>query len=128
MIINVIFLSGGAVCGALLRWCFALLFNPIYPSIPIGTLLANLLGGFLVGAVMEGSKYGLILSESLRLAILTGFLGALTTFSSFSAEVVSLFQRNEYFLACILIMLHVLGGLSLTLLGVFSAKYVMAGW
>lgn len=127
MITNILFLSGGAICGALLRWCFVLLFNPIYPSLPIGTLLANLLGGFLVGLVMEGPKYGFILSEPLRLAIFTGFLGALTTFSSFSAEAVNLFQRSEYSLACLLISLHLLGGLALTFFGVFSAKYIMAG-
>src|SRR5690242_18341219 len=79
----------GAACGAWLRWGFSLLLNPLYPSLPLGTLTSNLVGGFIIGMMMALAE-PLHLSVTMRLLLITGFLGGLTTFSTFSAETMNL--------------------------------------
>src|ERR1039457_7169015 len=80
----------GASFGAWLRWMLGLWLNPLFPSVPMGTLAANLVGGYLVGAAVTVFHLNVELSPELRLFFITGFLGGLTTFSTFSAEVVAL--------------------------------------
>ena len=110
----------GASLGAWMRWVLGLWLNPLCPSVPMGTLAANLVGGYLVGAAVTVFHLNVELSPELRLFLITGFLGGLTTFSSFSAEVVALIQRAEWGWAAGAIGLHVGGSLLMTLLGIWT--------
>ena len=110
--------GGGAATGAWLRWWLGTLLNSVFPALPLGTLAANLLGGFLMGLAMGIMSHYETLSPELRLLITTGFLGGLTTFSSFSAETVTLLARNEFGWTAALIIGHVAGSVLLTLAGI----------
>jgi fluoride exporter len=111
----------GAGLGALLRWRFALMFNTVFPPIPMGTLAANLIGGFFAGVCLEYFARSAVPLE-LRLALTTGFLGGLTTFSAFSAETATLLLRRDYLLSGAIIGLHLIGSLTMTLLGVYCVR------
>jgi CrcB protein len=115
----------GAACGAWARWGLSLLLNPVLPSLLLGTLAANLLGGLLVGIVM-GLAEPMSLSVTTRLLLVTGFLGGLTTFSSFSAEAVGTLMRGESGWAVALVLAHLIGSLVLTGVGVFVGRAVVA--
>ncbi len=112
----------GAILGAWLRWGLGLWLNPVYPSLPLGTLGANLIGGYLIGLAMAFFLQHPGLPPEWRLFFITGFLGALTTFSTFSAEVATMLSRTQYFLALGTIALHVLGSLAATGLGIWTIK------
>jgi fluoride exporter len=112
----------GAATGAWLRWGLGMLLNPVFPTLPLGTLAANLLGGFLMGMAMQFLLEHAILPPEMRLAITTGFLGGLTTFSTFSAETVSLLLREEYLWVLSIILVHVIGSVGMTLLGILAMK------
>ena len=123
--LSVLAICIGACLGALARWGLALWLNP-GAVLPFGTLVANLIGGYLVGvcvAVFESLPH---LDPVWRLALVTGFLGALTTFSSFSAEVVGMLGQQRYALAFGTAALHLLGSLLLTILGIRSALFFSA--
>ena len=107
----------GAGLGALLRWLLGQRLNPVFPSIPLGTLTANLLGGFLVGFLLIWLNRHPGLAPEIRLLVITGFLGGLTTFSTFSAEVVTILSRGELLLGLSAAAAHLLGSLLLTALG-----------
>ncbi len=113
----------GACVGALSRWGLALWLNP-GGLLPWGTLAANLVGGYLIGVCVGVFEALPQLDPAWRLALVTGFLGALTTFSSFSAEVVAMLQAQRYALALGTAGLHLLGSLLLTVLGIKS----VAAW
>jgi CrcB protein len=100
------------------------MLNPIFPSIPLGTLAANLLGGFLIGVFMACTKNHLFFPETARLAITTGFLGGLTTFSTFSAETVTLISHQEYLLSAAIISCHVIGSILTTIFGIYTIKLI----
>ena len=118
----------GAATGAWLRWGLGILLNPVFPTLPLGTLAANLLGGFLMGMTMQFLLEHTVLPPELRLAITTGFLGGFTTFSTFSAETVTLLLRDEYLWAMAIVLVHVIGSVTMTLLGILSMKLLtMAG-
>ena len=108
----------GAAVGAWLRWWLSNVLNPIVPMLPLGTLVSNLVGGYLIGLVLGYIEHFQALSPELRLLITTGFLGGLTTFSTFSAESTALLMRQEYAWASVLIGGHVVGSILMTLLGV----------
>ncbi len=112
----------GAATGAWLRWWLGMWLNPVFPTLPLGTLAANLLGGFLMGMAMQFLMQHAILAPELRLAITTGFLGGLTTFSTFSAETVTLLLREEYLWTLAIILVHVVGSVGMTLLGILAMK------
>ena len=116
----VIAISVGASIGALARWGLGLWLTP-GGVIPWGTLAANLIGGYLIGVCLAVFQALPDLDPAWRLAIVTGFLGGLTTFSSFSAEVVTLLQQTRYALAFGTALLHVAGSLLLTIAGYHSA-------
>ena len=116
--------GAGAALGALLRCWLGAMFNPIFPTLPMGTLAANWLGGFIMGIAMGLIANYQALSPELRLFITTGFLGGLTTFSTFSAETVTLFLRTQYGWAFAAILMHVAGSLTMTLLGFFSYRLI----
>ena len=110
----------GAGIGALLRAGFNLLTVSAGSVIPLGTLLANLVGGYLVGIAVAFFGSNPNLSPEWKLFVITGFLGGLTTFSSFSAEVVSFMQRGEFTWAIGTALLHLVGSLVLTFLGILT--------
>ena len=108
----------GATIGAWLRWLLGALLNPLFPTLPLGTLSANLVGGLLMGFAMELLTRHAVLPAEVRLLVTTGFLGGLTTFSTFSAEVVTLLLRKEYLWGSVVIATHVVGSLAMTILGI----------
>lgn len=120
-------IGAGAACGAWLRWMLGILFNPIFPTMPFGTLAANLAGGYLMGVVMEYFGHHVGIPPELRLGVTTGFLGGLTTFSTFSAEVVTLLSRTEWAWAIGEIVIHVTGSLGMTIAGIFTVRLLTRG-
>lgn len=115
----------GACLGALARWGLALWLNP-GAAMPLGTLAANLVGGYLIGVCVGVFQQMPQLDPLWRLTLVTGFLGALTTFSSFSAEVVGMLLQERYALAVTTAVLHLAGSLLLTVLGIRSALLFFA--
>jgi CrcB protein len=107
----------GAALGAIARWQLSAWLNPLHQGIPMGTLAANLIGGYLVGLAMAWFAQHPDVSPAWRLFAITGFLGGLTTFSTFSAEVVGLLQQGRLGMAAALMGLHLGGSLAGTLAG-----------
>ncbi len=116
----------GAALGAWLRWGLGLLLNPALPELPLGTLLANLIGGYLVGLAVAFFIQQPGLSPEWRLFIITGFLGGLTTFSTFSAETVTLLLRGQYAWGAGIIAAHLGGSLLMTVLGIQTFKWLQS--
>ena len=114
----------GAAAGAWLRWGLGTLLNPLLPALPLGTLSANLIGGYLMGLAMGILALYSDLPPELRLLITTGFLGGLTTFSAFSGEAVSLISRQQYGWVAAHISAHLLGSLLMTGLGLWSVSLI----
>ena len=114
----------GAVFGAWLRWWLGLLLNPVLPSVPLGTLTANLVGGYVIGLATAYFSQHTLLPPEARLLVITGFLGALTTFSTFSAEAVALLERAQYGWALIHISAHLAGSIVMTILGILTVKAI----
>jgi CrcB protein len=107
----------GAALGALLRWAFGLGLNHLFPALPPGTLLANLVGGYGIGLALAYFALHAELAPEWRLLVMTGFLGGLTTFSTFSAEVVGLLQQGRAGWALATAGAHLAGSLLLTFAG-----------
>jgi CrcB protein len=124
MIYSIVAIVSGAGFGALLRWFLGLKFNSLYPAIPMGTLSANILGGYLIGIAIAFFSTNTALSPEWRLFIITGFLGGLTTFSTFSAEIVTAIQEGRLSHAATGLILHVGGSLIMTFLGIASMMYL----
>jgi CrcB protein len=114
--------GAGAALGAWMRWGLSVALNHVTPNLPLGTLAANLIGGYLVGMAVEVLVNHSLLTPEARLFIITGFLGGLTTFSSFSAEAVNLLLRAQYGWATTLIAAHVAGSVVLTVLGILTVR------
>jgi fluoride exporter len=123
---GILAVGGGAAIGAWLRWGLGVILNPLFPTLPLGTLSANLIGGLLMGFAMEVITRHAVLGPELRLLVTTGFLGGLTTFSTFSAEIVTLLLRKEYWWGTIAIASHVVGSLAMTILGILLIRAVYA--
>lgn len=113
----------GAALGAIARWLLSLGLNRVLPTLPLGTLAANLIGALLMGIAMAVFVQYDSIPLVWRLAITTGFLGGLTTFSSFSAETILLMERGEWLATATIIGTHVIGSLALTLIG-----YALTHW
>lgn len=116
----------GAALGAWSRWGLAAGLNHLVPALPLGTLIANLAGGFLIGAAFEWFMQHAALPAEYRLFFITGFLGSLTTFSAFSLEAVLLLQQARYGWAMLLIGSHLIGSLVMTLLGFAAVRALTA--
>ena len=117
MIARLAMIALGSSLGAWLRWGLSAWLNPRLPNLPLGTLLSNLIGGYLVGIAVAYFSANTALAPEWRLLAITGFLGGLTTFSTFSAEVVLLLQADRLPAAALLGLVHLAGSLVLTLLG-----------
>lgn len=116
----------GAAIGAWLRWGLGLWLNPALPELPLGTLAANLVGGYLIGLGIAFFMQHPGLAPEWRLFIITGFLGGLTTFSTFSAETVTLLMRGQYTWGAAIIAAHLGGSLLMTVLGIQSFKWLQS--
>lgn len=116
----------GAALGAWLRWWLGIALNAITPNLPLGTLAANLIGGYLIGVAVEVFSQQGALPVEMRLFVITGFLGGLTTFSSFSAEAVGLLMESRYAWAMLLISSHLIGSIIMTVLGIVTVRSVTA--
>ncbi|MBF0175773.1 MAG: fluoride efflux transporter CrcB [Magnetococcales bacterium] len=121
---SVMAISVGAAVGALLRWFLGLQLNSFFPTIPPGTLIANLIGGYIIGLAMAYFAQEPHITPEWRLFIITGFCGGLTTFSTFSAEVTTLLQSGRLALAMVAIATHVSGSLLMTLAGLASWQWL----
>ena len=116
----------GAARGAWLRWWLGIVLNPVFPTLPFGTLAANLIGGYLVGVAVAFFSQHAGLSPEARLFVITGFMGGLTTFSTFSAEAVTLISRSEYAWALAHTAIHLGGSLVMTTLGILTVSLLKA--
>jgi CrcB protein len=116
--------GGGAVLGAWLRWALSYWLNPRLAHLPLGTLASNLIGGYLVGVAVAIFAASPALSPLWRLALVTGFLGGLTTFSTFSAESVALLQGQQWGAALLHVLAHLGGSLLATLAGIATVRAI----
>ena len=114
----IIAISIGGSLGALLRWWLGTTLNAHFPTIPPGTLAANLIGGYVVGLAVAFFAAYPALAPEWRLFVITGFCGGLTTFSTFSAEVVALLQQGQGLWALSAAATHLLGSLLMTFAGI----------
>lgn len=114
----------GAALGAWLRWGLSVWLNAMDDPVPYGTLTANLLGGYLVGLAVAYFAHHGEFSPELKLFLITGFLGGLTTFSTFSVEIYSLLVRAQYAMGLLAIGVHVAGSLAMTGLGVWTFRLI----
>ncbi len=118
----VVAISVGAAAGALLRWQLGVHMNSVLPILPLGTLAANLIGGYIIGIAIAYFAQAPHLSAEWRLLIITGFCGGLTTFSTFSAEVVTRLQERELVWAMGAIAIHVIGSMIMTFAGLATVQ------
>ena len=117
--------GAGAAIGAWLRWWLGILLNPVFPTLPLGTLAANLLGGYLMGLALAILSHFEALPAEVRLLMTTGFLGGLTTFSTFSAEATTLLARQQIGWGAVLILGHVTGSILMTFAGIGSMRLIL---
>ncbi len=116
--------GAGAAIGAWVRWSLSMMLNASFPSLPLGTLVANLVGGYLIGLFMGVSVLSSTLAPEARLFLVTGLLGGLTTFSTFSSEAVTMLARGQYGWATTHVLVHVLGSIAMTGLGVYTVQFI----
>ncbi|SEE07435.1 fluoride efflux transporter CrcB [Pseudomonas marginalis] len=124
MMKSLIIIAVGASLGAWLRWLLGMKLNALFPTIPPGTVVANMVGGYIIGLAIAFLAASPTLSPEWRLLIITGFCGGLTTFSTFSAETVALIQEGRLLWALGSISLHVLGSLAMTAAGLLSYQMI----
>lgn len=121
---NFLYIGFAAAIGAWSRWGIGILLNTLHPIYPMGTLTVNLAGAYLMGISMGAFELFSDLSPNLKLIINIGFLGGLTTFSAFTAEIFQLLQKNELVASVTLIALHVVGSVLMAYLGWLSVGFI----
>jgi CrcB protein len=121
---SIVAICVGASLGALFRWWLGARLNSYLPAVPPGTLAANLIGGYIIGLAMAIFAAFPALAPEWRLLIITGFCGGLTTFSTFSAEVVTLLQEGRGLSACGAIAAHLVGSVAMTLAGIGTVTWM----
>ncbi|MBA2922959.1 fluoride efflux transporter CrcB [Pseudomonas sp. P7] len=124
MLKSLVLIAVGASLGAWLRWLLGMKLNALFPTIPPGTVVANMVGGYIIGLAIAFLAASPTLSPEWRLLIITGFCGGLTTFSTFSAETVALIQEGRLLWALGSISLHVIGSLAMTAAGLLSYQMI----
>ena len=124
MLKTILVIALGAATGGVLRWFIGLRLNSLFPSIPPGTLLANLIGGYIIGVAIAYFASAPNIAPEWRLLVITGFCGGLTTFSTFSAETLILIQQGRLGTAAGAIALHVSGSLLMTFAGLLSWQWL----
>lgn len=124
MLKSLMVIAVGASLGAWLRWILGMKLNALFPTIPPGTVVANMVGGYIIGLAIAFLAASPTLSPEWRLLIITGFCGGLTTFSTFSAETVALIQEGRLLWALGSISLHVAGSLAMTAAGLLSYQMI----
>ena len=124
MLKSLLVIAVGASLGAWLRWLLGMKLNALLPTIPPGTVIANMIGGYIIGLAIAFLAASPTLSPEWRLLIITGFCGGLTTFSTFSAETVALIQEGRLLWAFGSISLHVVGSLTMTAAGLLSYQII----
>lgn len=117
----------GAGLGACVRWWLGLRLNPLVPTLPLGTLAANLIGGYVIGVAVALFALKTELPPEARLFVITGFLGGLTTFSTFSSEVVTMLANAQFGWASLTIGAHMLGSFGATAVGMMTTHWLFAG-
>lgn len=115
----------GGATGSVLRWLLGVRLNALFPGLPPGTLLVNLVGGFIIGGAMAFFLRNPALDPAWKLLIVTGFCGGLTTFSTFSLEVVTLMQSGQYLWAMIAAFTHLVGSLAMTFAGFWLISWLL---
>jgi len=123
--LGVMAVGGGAAAGAWLRWWLGIVLNPLFPTLPLGTLAANLIGGYLMGIALATLTHFETLPPEARLLVTTGFLGGLTTFSTFSAEATTLLARQQLGWAAALMTGHVAGSVLMTFAGIGTMRLLL---
>ena len=121
---SIVAISVGASLGALLRWWLGLALNGLFPTVPPGTLVANVVGGYLVGLAIAFFATYSALAPEWRLLVITGFCGGLTTFSTFSAEIVTLLQQGRATWAFVAAGAHLAGSLLATFAGIATMVWL----
>jgi fluoride exporter len=121
---SIVSICVGASLGALLRWWLGTQLNSLFPTVPPGTLLANLIGGYIIGLAIGIFAAVPTISPEWRLLIITGFCGGLTTFSTFSAELVSLLQQGRAMWACSAMAAHLAGSVLMTFAGIGTVGWI----
>ncbi|NBI13658.1 chromosome condensation protein CrcB [[Haemophilus] felis] len=120
---SVLLISLGASLGACVRWGLGLWLNSLFTSLSFGVLVANYLGSFIIGITIACCWFFPLFGSWWRLFLITGFLGSLTTFSAFSAEVIENLFQGSLFNALMILLFHVLGSLLCTVLGIIAVRY-----
>ena len=124
-IFGLLAVGGGAAAGAWLRWWLGTVLNSVFPTLPLGTLCANLIAGLLMGFAMDFLGGHAALPPEIRLLTTTGFLGGLSTFSTFSAEVVTMLSHREYLWGLIAVSIHVVGSVAMTIIGIWVVRFLL---
>ncbi|KAA8556351.1 fluoride efflux transporter CrcB [Pseudomonas marginalis] len=124
MLKSLVVIAIGSSLGAWLRWLLGMKLNALFPTIPPGTVVANMVGGYIIGLAIAFLAASPTLSPEWRLLIITGFCGGLTTFSTFSAETVALIQEGRLLWALGSVSLHVVGSLAMTAAGLLSYQMI----
>ena len=125
MLRSVLAIAAGGAIGANIRWLLSMVLNPLFAGLPSGTLIANWLGCYLIGLAIPILDNLAVPAPEMRLFIITGLLGGLTTFSSFSAEMIGIFQEGRHSWAIGGILLHVFGSLIMTILGLATVNLIL---
>ncbi len=120
---SIVAISVGAALGALLRWALGAKLNSLFPAVPPGTLAANLIGGYVIGLALAFFASFSAIAPEWRLCVITGFCGGLTTFSTFSAEIVTLLQQGRLTWAAGAVAVHVVGSAATTLAGIATVVW-----
>jgi CrcB protein len=123
---SILAISIGAALGALLRWWLGTQMNRLFPNIPPGTLAANLLGAYIIGLGVAFFASVSALAPEWRLAVITGFCGGLTTFSTFSAELVALLQQRQNVWVAAAIVVHLGGSVVMTFAGIATVTWLQS--
>jgi len=127
LLLSVLAIGIGGAIGAVLRWSLGLWLNTLFPPVPPGTLAANIIGGYAIGAAIAFFAAMPSLPPQWKLFVVTGFCGGLTTFSTFSAETVALLSRGEFMTAAAEIAIHVAGSLAATAAGIATVEMLRQG-